>query len=110
MSDIRKIVWLLLVLAGLVSPGVMVRTAAAQVGDKTQPITERRSRVAAREAAAKQLLLLMDTNKSGKISKQEWMNYMEEEFDKLDKNKDGQLDVKELEKSEMRPAPSHVGK
>jgi EF hand domain-containing protein len=38
----------------------------------------------------------MDTDKNGKISKQEWMNFMEAEFDRLDKAKNGQLDVKEL--------------
>jgi Ca2+-binding EF-hand superfamily protein len=45
------------------------------------------------------LLLLMDTDKSGKISKQEWMKFMEAEFDRLDKDKKGQLDAKELEQS-----------
>jgi Ca2+-binding EF-hand superfamily protein len=42
------------------------------------------------------LLLLMDTDKSGKISKQEWMTFMEAEFDRLDKDKKGELDVREL--------------
>jgi hypothetical protein len=52
--------------------------------------------------AAKKLLLLMDTDKSGKVSKQEWMRFMEAEFDSLDTNHDGQLDVKELTQSQMR--------
>ena len=43
----------------------------------------------------KQLLLLMDTDQNGKISRQEWMKFMETEFDKLDKDKTGQLDRKE---------------
>lgn len=43
-----------------------------------------------------ELLLLMDTDKNGKISKQEWMKFMEVEFDKLDKDKTGELDRKEL--------------
>ncbi len=47
----------------------------------------------------KELLLLMDTNKNGKISKKEWMNYMSAEFDRLDTDKSGELDPKELLRS-----------
>jgi hypothetical protein len=54
------------------------------------------------EAHAKQLLLLMDTDKNGKVSKAEFMAYMEAEFERLDVNHDGQLDVKELTKPKMR--------
>jgi len=46
--------------------------------------------------AVKDLLLLMETDKNGKISKQEWMRFMEEEFDRLDKDKKGELDAQEL--------------
>lgn len=44
----------------------------------------------------KELLLLMDTDKNGKISKQEWMNFMSAEFDRLDTDKSRELDPKEL--------------
>jgi hypothetical protein len=43
-----------------------------------------------------QLLQLMDTDKNGKVSKAEFMRFMEAEFDWADKNKDGELDPKEL--------------
>jgi len=43
-----------------------------------------------------QLLQLMDTDKNGKVSKAEFMQFMEAEFDFADKNKDGELDPKEL--------------
>jgi Ca2+-binding EF-hand superfamily protein len=49
----------------------------------------------------KELLLLMDTDKSGKISKREWMNFMEAEFNRLDKDGNGELDVNELRQSRM---------
>jgi Ca2+-binding EF-hand superfamily protein len=45
---------------------------------------------------AKELLLLMDTDKTGRVSKQEWMQFMEAEFDRLDKGRKGELDLKEL--------------
>jgi hypothetical protein len=105
MSEIRKIV---LVISALFVVGVLAGTAAAQKGDPLPPPSEQSSAIVARENAAKQLLLLMDTDKSGKLSKQEWMRFMEAEFDRLDKNKDGVLDVKELEKSQMRVAPFYT--
>jgi EF-hand domain pair len=63
--------------------------------------------VEAGEEYAKKLLLLMDTDKSGKVSKKEFMAFMEKEFDRLDTNHDGELDVKELAKIHVRP---YVGK
>ena len=59
-------------------------------------------KVALGEDEVKQLLQLIDTEKKGKISKQEWMNFMEAEFDRLDKSKNGELDVKELTQSRLR--------
>ncbi len=52
--------------------------------------------IRAGEPEAKRLLLLMDTDQNGKVSKAEFMAYMEAEFDRLDVNHDGALDVKEL--------------
>ena len=48
------------------------------------------------EADAKRMLLLMDQDKNGKVSKQEFMSFMDADFERMDKNKDGELDVKEL--------------
>jgi EF hand len=43
-----------------------------------------------------QLLQLMDTDQNGKVSKEEFMHFMESEFNFADKNHDGELDPKEL--------------
>ncbi|MGO8790043.1 MAG: hypothetical protein ACLQVL_22025 [Terriglobia bacterium] len=59
------------------------------------------------EDYTKRLLFLMDTDKSGKVSKREFMNFMSKEFDRLDTNHDGELDVNELAKWQVRP---YVGK
>lgn len=58
--------------------------------------------LAAGEEQSKQLLLLMDKDKNGKVSKQEFMSFMEEEFARLDKNHDGELDVGELSQAQIR--------
>jgi hypothetical protein len=60
-------------------------------------------KVAAGVPATKKLLLLMDTDKNGKVSKQEFMNFMDAEFDKLDINHDGELDVHELTQLDVQP-------
>ncbi len=51
----------------------------------------------------------MDTDKNGMVSKQEFMRYMEAEFARLDKNKKGELNVKELTQSNLT-ASRYVGK
>jgi Ca2+-binding EF-hand superfamily protein len=38
----------------------------------------------------------MDTDNDGKVSKQEFMSFMEAEFNRLDKKKEGKLEVKDL--------------
>ena len=110
MSERRKIMPVVLLSAALFASQTMV--AATQGGDQMPQKSEKRSALTAGEAAAKQLLLLMDTDKSGKVSKQEWMSFMEAEFDRLDKDKNGELDLKELEKSHVRSTThfSAVGK
>ena len=57
-----------------------------------------------------QLVLLMDADKNGKISKQEYLNFMAAEFDRLDKDKSGELDIKELAQSQIRASRPNVGK
>ena len=48
------------------------------------------------DADTMQLLLLMDRDESGKVSRAEFMNFMAAEFNRLDVNRDGELDVNEL--------------
>jgi len=82
--------------------GVVTPTSAAEKAEQEKKLAEATE-------AAKKLLLLMDTDKSGKVSKEEWMKFMEVEFERLDTNHDGQLDVKELTQSRMRYRPA-IGK
>jgi Ca2+-binding EF-hand superfamily protein len=83
-------------------------TAVAQT---KAAVPKPQEKLALAEGEVKQLLLLMDTNKNGKISKQEWMKFMEAEFERLDKDKRGVLDVNELAQSKLRVSPfGSVGK
>jgi len=49
-----------------------------------------------------QLLRLIDVDNTGKITKQQWMDFMATEFDRLDTNKSGVLDREELSRSRLR--------
>jgi hypothetical protein len=81
---------------------------SAQKVEKAVPKQQRT--LALGEDEVKQLLLLMDADKNGKISKQEFLKFMDAEFDRLDTDKSGELDQKELKQSLIRPARSAVGK
>ena len=87
-------------LAAFIAVGLLGAAVGAQ--ESNQPTTkEEAKRLAAADRDAKRLLLLMDTDKSGKVSKEEFMKFMEAEFERLDVNKDGELDVKELTQSQV---------
>ncbi len=59
------------------------------------------------QAYTRQILLQMNSGKDGKVSKQEFMTFMEKQFDLLDQKKEGKIDVKELRK---QPVVAPVGK
>jgi hypothetical protein len=102
-----KIVQVALAITVLLATVAILGTAVAQRAAVPKP----QDKLALGEPEVTQLLLLMDTDKNGKISKQEWIKFMEAEFDRLDKDKKGQLDAKELEQSKLRVShAANVGK
>ncbi len=76
-------------------------------GTPSVSANSKEKRIALAEDYARKLLLLMDTDKNGKVSNPEFMSFMEGEFDRLDTKHDGELDVNELAKLRVRP---YVGK
>lgn len=108
MHSTRNIILAIIVLAGFFIAEARSTTvfAAGQAAGTPTPanapaITPDAPQVAAGELEAKKLLLLMDANKRGTVSKAEFMAFVGAEFERLDKNKDGMLDVRELEKSQL---------
>lgn len=63
--------------------------------------------VAAASPEAIKLLKIMDADSDGKISHAEFTAFMEAEFQRLDLDHDGYLNLKELEKSQL--AVAHHG-
>ena len=68
-----------------------------------------RRAVAQGEKETQQLLRLMDVDQNGRVSKQEFMQFMEAEFDRLDVDRSGELTVKELSKARFCYSPPHPG-
>jgi hypothetical protein len=91
----------------LFASGTFMGTAIAQ---KKTPDAPKQNALVLGENEVKQLLLMMDTDKNGKISRQEFMTFMAAEFDRLDKDKSGELDPKELAQSQVRASRPSVGK
>ena len=73
----------------------LLGTAAAEKASVPKP----QDKLAMGEGQVKHLLLLMDADANGKISKEKYMRFMEAEFERLDKDNKGELDVPELIKS-----------
>jgi Ca2+-binding EF-hand superfamily protein len=93
---VTVVIAVLLAIWAMLGAGVAQRAAVPKSQD----------RWALGEEDVKHLLLLMDSDKSGKVSKQEFRNFMEEEFERLDKDKSGDLDLKELTQSNFRVNPT----
>jgi hypothetical protein len=98
------------IVAGLFTIGAVMKTAnaaaqsasaALQPVSAAAPLTPQSPKVVVGKIEAKKLLLLMDADKNGKVSRAEFMAFTAVEFDRLDTIKDGELDVKELERTQL---------
>jgi hypothetical protein len=98
-------VWFIAAFAVLVATLTLFGNAAAQKASVPKP----QNKLAMGEDDVRHLLPLMDADKNGMVSKQEFLRYMEAEFERLDKKKIGQLNVKELTQSNLS-ATHYVGK
>jgi hypothetical protein len=97
------------VIAMLVSPWPVPEAVVAQT---KASVPKPQNTLVLGESAVKDLLLMMEPDKNGKISKQAWMRFMGEEFDRLDKDKNGELDAQELRSDRLikYARPQDLGK
>jgi hypothetical protein len=87
----------ILAVTALLGTGIAASSAVAR-----EAIAPPKDPVAMGTESATQLVILMDQDKNGRVSKAEFMNFMGAEFDRLDKDKSGELDVQELRHSQLR--------
>ena len=87
--------------------GPMLRTAVAllavafAVASSSAALAYSKRTRAIANTDVRQLMRLMDTDKNGSISKDEFMQFMAQKFDRLDADKSGQLEAKELSGSSL---------
>jgi hypothetical protein len=91
---------MLLAILAVTALFVMVGTTIAA---QKAPTPKAQDNVAGGELEVKKMLPLMDEDKDGKVSKQDFMKFMEAEFDRLDKTKERKLDVKKLTQPPAQP-------
>jgi len=84
-----------LLMASMWAGGTLASTSLAQKAS----VPKQPDAVAMASEKAKEILAMMDTDKNGKVSKQEWMKFMAAEFDRLDRENKGEVDPKELVQS-----------
>jgi hypothetical protein len=101
----RNRVRVIVILTAFLAAVTFLGTAAAQKASVPRP----QDRLALGEAHVKALLLIMESDSNGMISKQEYMKFMEAEFQRLDKPQKGQLNARELNQSTLS-ATRFVGK
>ena len=95
----KTIITAILLFSALLVTCFFLLPAAAQKASFPKP----QNNLDLAEPAVKQLLPLMPADSQGKLSKQQYMSFMEAEFDRLDSAKSGQLDVTALTR---RPEPN----
>jgi hypothetical protein len=88
----KSVVVMVMMIIGVLGPLRAMRSIA--IAQKA-PAPNPQANLALGEGEVKKLLLLIDTDNDGKVSKQEFMRFMEAEVDRLDKQKEGKLYVKE---------------
>jgi hypothetical protein len=87
---------------------ILALMASTSLAQTTSPAAQdKRSPLERADPQVKQLLLLMDKDSNGKISRVEFMSFMSAEFDRLDVDHNGELDLKELKG--LQVAPKHTG-
>lgn len=84
--------------------GMLVGISSTEtiVGAQKASIPKPQDKLALGDGEVRELMLLIDTNNHGKITKEKWMTFMAAEFDRLDKNRAGELDPRELAHSRVQ--------
>lgn len=92
MQKRNKLAWIILLATSLFMMTRMVETSLASAS----AVHDVQGKQLLNSNQVNLLLLLMDTDRNGKISKQEWMSFAGKTFERLDQDKKGEIGPKEL--------------
>jgi hypothetical protein len=97
-----RLAWLV---AGLLSAVTVIGAAGQKSTGTPNGITNaKENRLTAAEDEVRQLLLIMEPSAKGKVSKKEFMSFMDTEFDRLDAKHAGEVDLSLLAKNRALPS------
>jgi hypothetical protein len=97
-----RLAWLV---AGLLLAATVIGVAGQKSTGTPNGITNaKENRFTAAEDEVRQLLLIMEPSAKGKISKKEFMSFMEAEFDRLDAKHAGEVDLNLVTNSRAQPS------
>jgi len=77
---------------------ILLAAAVIAAGALAACAETKEQRLSMGELSAQRMLDLADVNKDGNVSKEEFLKFMGEEFDRLDRNKDQRLSREELQR------------
>lgn len=83
-----------------------IAVLAAAAGVASSAVAAEAAKGGAGATYTKALITKMDVNRDGKVTKAEFLKFVEAEFDYLDKDKSGQLDTSEMMNKEYFSRPS----
>jgi Ca2+-binding EF-hand superfamily protein len=89
---VLSVVTLIVILAANPAQAQRAKSSAASRAHSTAAQDAVKPTNATAQAQIRQLLLLMDKDKNGAVSKDEFMEYMSQTFDRVDVNKNSQLE------------------
>jgi hypothetical protein len=95
------VMMMITILAAIPAEAQGAGSSASSRAHSTPGYAARRRTNATAEAEVQRLLRLMDKDKNGAVSKDEFMEYMSQTFDRLDVNRSGQIERNELSKAEF---------
>jgi hypothetical protein len=95
------VVMMITILAALPAEAERAGSSASSRTHSTPTYAASRRINATAQAEVQRLLRLMDKDKNGAVSKDAFMEYMSQTFDRLDVNRSGQLERNELSKAEF---------
>ena len=80
---------------------VAISALSGFASEQKQAVPKPQDKLVLAESNVKELLPLAASTHNGKVSKEEWLKFMEAEFDRLDQSKSGVVDVTKLTPSKL---------
>jgi len=96
---ILSVAMLIFIVAAIPAQAQRAGSSIGSGSHSTAAFAASKRALAAGQGSTRQLIRLMDKDKNGVVSKEEFLQFMSEEFDRLDVNRNEQLERRELRRA-----------